>query len=81
LINGYIDSVVDVDMRKLKSPPDPIRMRELIKAIARNVGTQASMKKLGEEADIVQDADGGNKTIRKYLDQLTQVFVLEELQV
>jgi len=74
----YVDNVAFVDLRTLKSPPDPIRMAALIRAIARNISTEVSLEKLAKEAEIIDDGITA-KTVRKYLDQLTQIFILEEL--
>ena len=74
----YVDNLSSVDLRALDSPPDPVRTRALLRALARNTSTEASLAKLASEAQI----DGGGaspQTIRKYLDQLAQVFVLDEL--
>ena len=74
----YVANITHVDLRTLKSPPDPVRMSALILAISRNIATEASLEKLATEAEI---HEGGitAKTVRKYLDQLTRIFVLDEL--
>ena len=53
-------------------------MTALLRALARNTSTEAALQKLATEAEI----PSGNlsvPTVRKYLDQLTRIFVLEEL--
>ncbi|GHU65115.1 hypothetical protein AGMMS49983_12270 [Clostridia bacterium] len=77
-LTDYIDNIADVDLRTLESPPDPIRMAALIRSLARNISTEASLEKLAAESEIGE----GNlslPTVRKYLDQLSQIYVLEEL--
>ena len=74
----YVDHLADVDLRTLDGRPDPMRMAALMKALARNTATEAALQKLATEAEI----PSGNlsvPTVRKYLDQLTRIFVLEEL--
>lgn len=74
----YVDNLADVDLRTVDGRPEPLRMAALLKALARNSATEASLQKLAEEAEI----PSGNlsvPTVRKYLDQLTRIFVLEEL--
>lgn len=74
----YVDHLAEVDLRTLDGRPDPQRMTALLKALARNTATEASLQKLALEAEI----PSGNlsvPTVRKYLDQLTRIFVLEEL--
>jgi len=74
----YVDNLARVDLRMLESPPDPVRMGALLKALARNTSTEASLTKLAAEAQL-GDADLTAQTVRKYLDQLTQINVLDEL--
>ncbi|MDR1213496.1 MAG: DUF4143 domain-containing protein [Propionibacteriaceae bacterium] len=74
----YVDNLSSVDLRALDSPPDPTRTAALLKALARNTSTEASRVKLASEAQL-DGAGASPQTIRKYLDQLTQVFVLDEL--
>ena len=47
-------------------------MRELIRALARNTATEVSGAKLAREADV------SDKSVRRYLDALARVFVLDE---
>jgi predicted AAA+ superfamily ATPase len=74
----YLANIAAVDMRTLKSPPDPFRMAALIFSLARNIATEASLEKLAAEADI-HEGSLAAKTVRKYLDQLAQIFILDEL--
>jgi predicted AAA+ superfamily ATPase len=74
----YVDNLSSVDLRALDSPPDPTRTATLLKALARNTSTEASLVRLASEAQL-DGAGASPQTIRKYLDQLTQVFVLDEL--
>ncbi|GHT79368.1 ATPase AAA [Actinomycetota bacterium] len=74
----YLDNIASVDLRTLEQPPDPMRITALLRALARNTSTEASLEKLAKEAELY-DENITTKTIRKYLDQLTRVFVLEEL--
>lgn len=77
-LTDYVDNLADVDLRTVDGRPDPLRMAALFKALARNTATEASLQELAEEAEI----PSGNlsvPTVRKYLDQLARIFVLEEL--
>ncbi|MDR0886411.1 MAG: DUF4143 domain-containing protein [Clostridiales Family XIII bacterium] len=74
----YLENLAYVDLRNMKSPPTPERMTALIRAIARNIATEASLERLAKESEIY-DGPITAQTTRKYLDQLSQVFVLEEL--
>jgi predicted AAA+ superfamily ATPase len=74
----YVENVASVDLRSLDSPPDPIRMAALMRVVARNTSTEASLERLAAEAEIFYGKFTA-QTVRKYLDQLTRIFVLEEL--
>ncbi len=77
---SYLDDVARVDLAAAGQRVDPIRMRALLRAIARNTATEAPATTLAREAEL---GDGSRNPIsaqsaRKYLDALTRVHVLEE---
>jgi predicted AAA+ superfamily ATPase len=74
----YIENVASTDLRTLDSPPDPIRMAALMRVVARNTATEASLEKLAAEAEIFYGRLT-TQTVRKYLDQMARIFILEEL--
>jgi predicted AAA+ superfamily ATPase len=74
----YVDNIASVDLRTLKNPPDPERMSALIRAVARNISTEATLETLSRESDLF-DSTPTAPTVRKYLDQLSEIFVLDEL--
>lgn len=78
VLTDYVDNIASVDLRTLKNPPDPERMSALIRAVARNISTAATLETLSQESELYDDAPT-TVTIRKYLDQLSEVFVLDEL--
>jgi predicted AAA+ superfamily ATPase len=77
-LTDYVENLASVDLRTLASSPDPQRMKALIKSLARNIATEASLGRLAQEAQLF-DGTPTAQTVRKYLDQLTQIYVLEEL--
>jgi predicted AAA+ superfamily ATPase len=74
----YVDNLVAVDLRTIDNRPDPMRIAALIRALARNISTEATLEKLAKEADIF-DSSLTAQTARRYLDQLARIFVLDEL--
>jgi predicted AAA+ superfamily ATPase len=74
----YVDNMSSVDLRTLQSPPSPLRVNALIRAIARNIATEASLNTLAEESEIF-DGELTPQTTRKYIDRLSQIYILEEL--
>jgi predicted AAA+ superfamily ATPase len=77
-LTDYVQNIAYVDMRTLKSPPQPERVTALMQALSRNIATEVSYQRLAMESEIYDD-NLATTTIRKYLDQLSQIFVVEEL--
>ena len=78
-LSSYLDDVARVDLPHADLRADPMRMRALIRALARNVSTEISASKLSKESEIGDpDTEVSAQTVRKYLDALTRVFVVEE---
>jgi predicted AAA+ superfamily ATPase len=75
----YVENIAYIDMRNLPSPPTPERLAALIRSLSRNLSTEASLEKLATEAGFTEKNTMATSTVRKYLDQLTAIFVLEEL--
>lgn len=79
-LGGYLDDVARVDIPDMGMRVDPVRMRALLRALARNVGTEVPIAKLAREAEIGPDgAATSAQTARRHIDALTRVFVVEEL--
>ncbi|MDR2286954.1 MAG: DUF4143 domain-containing protein [Prevotellaceae bacterium] len=75
----YVENIAYVDMRTLATPPTPERIATLIRSLARNIATEASLEKLASETGISDKSSIAASTVRKYLDQLSEIFVLEEM--
>lgn len=81
-LTSYLADLSLVDLPQMDVRTDPQRMAALMRAVARNVATEASTAKLAREAEIqpgtVENAGMSQITARRYLDALVRVFVLEE---
>jgi predicted AAA+ superfamily ATPase len=75
----YVENISFVDMRTLENPPTPERIAALIKSLSRNISTETSIEKLAKETGLQDTFTIATPTIRKYLDQLSEIFILEEL--
>jgi predicted AAA+ superfamily ATPase len=75
----YVENISFVDMQKLESPPTPERVSTLIRSLSRNISTETSLEKLAAETGITDSLQMAASTVRKYLDQLSDIFILEEL--
>ncbi|MCQ3814432.1 MAG: DUF4143 domain-containing protein [Acidimicrobiia bacterium] len=77
-LRSYLGDVARTDIRQVDGVErDPIRVSALIRSLARNVATAASLNKLAREASA--DAPLNRHTVRSYLDALQRVHVLEPL--
>lgn len=78
-LGSYLDDIARVDLPGVEVRTDPLRVRALIRALARNTSTEISAAKLSQEAEIGAAGTAVSaQTIRKYIDALTRVFVIEE---
>jgi predicted AAA+ superfamily ATPase len=75
----YVENIAYVDMRTLSAPPTPERIAALIRSLSRNISTESSLEKLAAETGLTDKSPAAASTVRKYLDQLSAIFVLEEL--
>jgi predicted AAA+ superfamily ATPase len=78
----YLDDVARTDLRFAGLSADPVRVAALQRALARNTATEASAAKLSAEAELpvpgAATAQVSAQTVRKYIDALTRIFVVEE---
>lgn len=78
-LGSYLDDIARVDLPGVEVQSDPLRVRALVRALARNTSTEVSATKLSAEAEIGEaGAEVSAQTVRRYLDALTRVFVIEE---
>ena len=77
-LSNYLDDISRVNLGTDIIKTDPVRMRALLRAISRNIATDISITKLATEAQL--DTENlSAQSARKYVDQLSQLFVLQEL--
>lgn len=78
----YLEDVARTDLRFAGLSADPLRVGAVQRALARNTSTEASASKLSSEAEIpvpgAASAAVSAQTVRKYIDALTRIFVVEE---
>jgi predicted AAA+ superfamily ATPase len=82
-LDDYLDDVARIDLPSADLRVEPLRMRALIRALARNTATEAAATTLGAEAELAPGSGTAGsvsaQSVRKYLDALSRVFVVEEL--
>lgn len=78
-LGAYLDDVSRVDIPTLDTRVDPQRMATLLNVLARNISTEVSAAKIAKESEIASDGESlSAQTVRRYLDSLSRVNVLEE---
>ncbi len=78
-LRSYLEDVARTDIRQVDGVArDPVRVRALLKSLARNVGTAASLNKLAAEASA--DAPLSRHSVSSYLAALERLHVLEPLK-
>lgn len=78
-LGSYLDDIARVDLAGAEIRTDPLRMRALIRALARNTATEISAAKLSQEAEVGEAGrEVSAQTVRKYIDALIRVYVIEE---
>ncbi len=75
---SYLDDVARTDLPAAGARVDPIRMRALMRSLARNVATETSATRLAADAEVDTSDGVSAQSVRKYLDALTRLHVLEE---
>jgi predicted AAA+ superfamily ATPase len=78
-VYDYVDAVINIDVSRVDGvEKNPMRLRALMRSLARNVSTAASITTI--QRDIAADEETiSEKTISAYLNALRRIFVIEDL--
>ena len=78
-VYDYVDAVINIDVSRVDGvEKSPARLRALIRSLARNVSTTASITTI--HRDIAADEETiSEKTISFYINALRRIFVIEDL--
>jgi len=75
----YVEAVINYDVSRVDGiEKNPERVRLLLRSLARNVATQASLQTLKDDIEAT-DITISDKTIAGYLNALRRIFVVEDL--
>ena len=76
----YIDAIINIDISKIDGVQrDPVRVRSLMRSLARNISTQANFSTLRADMRAEEEALSV-ETISSYLTALSKLYVIEDLQ-
>ena len=77
--SGYVDVLCEVDMSRVsRIKRDPLKVRSLIRSLARNTATLVDNKTLEQDVKTSDRNELSRNTISEYLDALTRLMVLFE---
>jgi predicted AAA+ superfamily ATPase len=75
----YVEAVINYDVSRVDGiEKNPNRVRLLLRSLARNISTMASMKTIQDDVEATDSAIS-DKTIASYLNVLRRIFVIEDL--
>lgn len=79
LNSGYVDLLCEVDMSRVSGiKRDPIKVRSLLRSIARNTATLVDNKTLEQDVKTSDRNELSRNTITEYLDALSRLMILYE---
>lgn len=79
MARDYVEAVINYDVSRVDNvEKNPERVRMLLRSLARNVATMASIETIKNDIEAT-DASISDKTISSYLNALRRIFVVEDL--
>jgi uncharacterized protein len=76
---GYVDLLCEVDMGRASGVKrDPLKVRSLLRSIARNTATLANNKTLEQDVKTYDRNELSRNTLSEYLDSLSRLMILYE---
>ena len=79
-LRGYLDEIARTDVARLGGPAhDPVGVRRLLVSLGRNESTNASYKTLADDMSGSRDTPVHPRTVKRYIDALSRLFVVEGL--
>jgi len=77
--SGYVDLLCEVDMSRVSGVKrDPLKVRSLLRSIARNTATLVDNKTLEQDVKTSDSNELSRNTISEYLDALSRLMILYE---
>ncbi|NCB43810.1 MAG: ATP-binding protein [Clostridia bacterium] len=76
----YVEAVIHADVSSVDGiDKNPVRVRALMRSLARNISTFASLKTIREDIAIGNDETISDKTVSQYMNALNRIFVTEDV--
>jgi predicted AAA+ superfamily ATPase len=75
----YVEAIINQDISRVDGvEKNPYKVRLLLRSIARNIATQASIKTLSDDVEAAE-THLSDKTVAAYLNALRRIFVIEPM--
>lgn len=79
LNSGYVDLLCEVDMSRVSGiKRDPLKVRSLLRSLARNTATLVDNKTLEQDVKTSDKNEVSRNTLIEYLDALSRLMILYE---
>ena len=79
LNRAYVDLLAEVDMSRVSEVKrDPLKVRSLLRSIARNTATITEITTLAADINEKENNDASRPTVYQYLDALKRLMIIEE---
>ena len=76
----YVEAIINEDVSRVDGiAKNPARVRALLRSLARNVSTFATIKTLCNDIAMGNEEDLSDKTVSQYLNALNRIFVTEDI--
>ena len=76
----YVEAIINADISRVDGiERSPVRTRALLRSLARNITTLASIKTIHDDIAIGDDEGLSEKSISQYLNALRRIFVVEDI--
>jgi predicted AAA+ superfamily ATPase len=77
--SDYVEAIINIDVSRVDGiEKNPFRVRALMRSLARNVSTMATLRTIRNDMAVDEDSLS-EKTISIYLNALRRIFVVEDL--
>lgn len=76
----YVEAVINADISRVDGVErSPVRVRALLRSLARNISTLASIQTIHDDIAIGDDEGLSDKSISQYMNALRRIFVVEDI--
>jgi predicted AAA+ superfamily ATPase len=76
----YVEAIINQDVNRVDGvEKNPVRVRALLRSLARNISTLATVKTICDDIAMGNEESLSDKTVSQYLNALNRIFVIEDI--